>query len=113
MISSLLLGLIFGGAISFFTNSMRNDKYRIWRRRREHELVIVLFLGNYLCYLVAELVEVSSIFSIFVCGVVSGHYAKFNLKPKTRLYAGPVFKVHFSTLDGILRERRRAPGVRH
>jgi len=46
--------------------------------------VVLLFGCNYACYILTELCEFSSIFALFVCSVLSGHYAQHGLSPEAQ-----------------------------
>ena len=58
-----------------------------WARRLQEETLkpcAVLMMGNYACYIVAEILDFSSIFSLFVCALLCGHYAKHSLSADAR-----------------------------
>jgi len=78
LFASTALGLVFGVGISllfkYFT-AMREDVIKS----------SILMLGlNYVCYVVTEMVEMSSIFALFVCALCCGHYARYSLSPQAR-----------------------------
>lgn len=73
LVFSLLLGLGTGFAISYlFKANVSFTGYPI----KETALIL---LNGYLTYLVAEIVDLSGIISLFTCAIIMGHYAFLNI----------------------------------
>jgi sodium/hydrogen exchanger 8 len=82
--ASCVLGVVFGLALSFL---MKNTN--IYRNPTAEFLLVLLCA--YGCYLVAEIVDISGVISIFFCGIVLAHYNWYNLSKESR----------FATLHGF------------
>jgi NhaP-type Na+/H+ or K+/H+ antiporter len=54
---------------------------------------LLIFLYGYLGYIVAEIVELSGIMTIFCCGLAMAHYAKQNLSETSQHGSDLSFKV--------------------
>merc|ERR1712216_62241 len=79
--SSLAMGLAFGlGTSSLFKHakSLHQDVLRP---------TALLLLLNYTCYVLAEVCEISSIFALFLCALLCGHYAKHSLSEEARAFS--------------------------
>jgi NhaP-type Na+/H+ or K+/H+ antiporter len=72
-ICSILLGIFFGLLCSFTLKKVRT------LRKNPMRETLLIFLYGYLSYIIAELVQMSGIMTIFCCGLAMAHYAKQNL----------------------------------
>jgi len=79
--TSLAVGLFFGFGTSFMFRIATPLRFGVIK---PCALIVVL---NYLCYVVAEVLGFSSIFALFVCAVLSGHYAAHWLSHKARVFS--------------------------
>jgi NhaP-type Na+/H+ or K+/H+ antiporter len=70
---SVLIGACFGLGVSLFFK-----KFESYNEYPLRETAFIL-LSAYIAYSVSELLHLSGILSLFVCGVVMGHYAYHNL----------------------------------
>lgn len=79
--TSSMMGLIFGFSISYF--------FKIVEPLRKETIrpVTLIYLMNYLCYVLTELFGFSSIFALFLCALLCGHYAKYSLSHEAREFA--------------------------
>jgi len=75
---SPLLGVAFGALTSLVF------KHVNLHRHVPIEIALVVMLGAYLPYLLAELASLSAIVTIFVCGIMANHYTLRNLSARTR-----------------------------
>jgi sodium/hydrogen exchanger 8 len=50
-----------------------------------------MVLVSYLSYLVAELLHLSGIIALFVCGILMGHYVHLNLSAVSKMATGVSF----------------------
>lgn len=76
-IVSLLLGAAFALVVAFVLRRVNFSK------KPSNELILLLF-SAYSCYAVAELLHMSGIMALFVCGVMMAHYAWYNVSSITR-----------------------------
>lgn len=75
---SVIVGIIFGLAITFFFKKFVS--FRLYPVK-ETSLMI---LDAYLSYQVAEILNLSGIISLFVCGIIMAHYAFHNLSDESQ-----------------------------
>ena len=75
---SILIGVIFGLVSSFICKNVPTLKAHPARE------VFLILLVAYLAYVVAEMMELSGIMTIFVCGMVMSYYTLYNLSKKSR-----------------------------
>jgi NhaP-type Na+/H+ or K+/H+ antiporter len=71
LFTSLAMGLSFGFVTSLIFKYMRELK----AEDQVLKPVATMFLMNFLCYVVSELLGLSSIFALFFCALLCGHYA--------------------------------------
>lgn len=76
-IASIIVGSSAGLLCSLLLNRTPNI-----RENPERESGLVIMLG-YLSYIFAELLDLSGIMTIFVCGVVMAHYAWYNMSKES------------------------------
>lgn len=87
LVTSTLLGIIFGGLSAYITKRFRS--LRDWPSRETAMLLYLAWIG----YVIAELCDISGVICILVCAIVSGHYAMYNLSPPARIVSHNFF--HF------------------
>ena len=79
---SIIFGLLFGVIASLLL------KYsRFISERSVVETTMVFFLG-FLSYMIAELLNISGVISILVCGIFMSHYLFYNLSPTSQVATG-------------------------
>ena len=77
---SSALGIAFGLATSLLFKHGKVLQKEVMRP------VVLLFGCNYACYILTEICELSSIFALFVCSVLSGHYAQHGLSREAQMF---------------------------
>jgi NhaP-type Na+/H+ or K+/H+ antiporter len=73
LVVSILVGLVLGFAISFVFK-----KYESLNEHPTRETSIILIFA-YLTYCLSEILNLSGIISLFIYGVIMGHYAYHNI----------------------------------
>ena len=85
LFGSILLGVLCGLACSFFFKRTRIAK-------DTKRAVSVFALFAYGSYLIAEVLEMSGIMSVFFCGIAMAHYNWYNLSASARLVTAQTFQ---------------------
>ncbi|KAL4437948.1 hypothetical protein ABPG74_001119 [Tetrahymena malaccensis] len=78
LILSVIMGVTIGLLISYFFK-----KYQSFNNYPLRETSIIM-LSGYFSYLIAEIVGLSGIISLFCCGLVMGHYAYLNISEESQ-----------------------------
>lgn len=92
---SVLVGILFGLATAFF---LRRCFY-LARKHHAPSEVGVLMLMSFMAYYMSEASQLSAITTIFVCGIVGGHYSWHNLDD-----TGKILSMEFATMASDLCE---------
>lgn len=81
LLTSAALGLFLGCLVSIL--------FRQFRDLHEGSVkpTLLLLLCNYVCYVLAESIDFSAICALFVCAVISGHYALHSMDEKAQSFA--------------------------
>ncbi|KMT13565.1 hypothetical protein BVRB_4g083400 [Beta vulgaris subsp. vulgaris] len=85
LVTSTLLG-IFAGLLSAFVIK----KLYIGRHSTDREIALMMLMA-YLSYMIAELMELSGILTVFFCGVVMSHYTWHNVSESSRITSKHAF----------------------
>eukprot|EP00397_Hematodinium_sp_SG-2012_P035714 GEMP01038456.1.p1 GENE.GEMP01038456.1~~GEMP01038456.1.p1 ORF type:complete len:414 (+),score=49.68 GEMP01038456.1:245-1486(+) len=79
LFASGAIGLFFGLAISFISKFFSLDKFYVETN------TLIIFLGNYIVYVVADLAQVSGVLALFVSSLVCSHYAYHSLNADSQI----------------------------
>jgi len=79
LFSSTLIGLAVGLGIS------RLLKVNTGLNNHPTRQTIIIVLGCYVSYAVAELLDVNGVLSVFVCGIIFSHFAWHSLAPEAKI----------------------------
>jgi sodium/hydrogen exchanger 8 len=76
-VGSVVIGMAVAMACSFLLRRVNFSK------KPSNEFIIIFF-SAYMCYSIAELLHLSGIMALFICGVGQAHYAWYNISGVTR-----------------------------
>jgi NhaP-type Na+/H+ or K+/H+ antiporter len=98
LVLSMAVGLGFGLLLTFYFR---------WQKREEAQEgavqeVAMVMLTSYLCYLVAEMINLSGIIALFVCGVIMGSYCIRNLSGPAQRGTGLVLESLSYLAEGFI-----------
>lgn len=79
--TSSTMGAFFGFAISYGFRSFPSLQSGTIKPSA------LIYLLNYSCYVVTDLCGFSSIFALFICALLCGHYARYSLSEDARVFA--------------------------
>jgi NhaP-type Na+/H+ or K+/H+ antiporter len=79
LFSSTLIGLAVGLGIS------RLLKVNTGLNNHPTRQTIIIVLGCYVSYALAELLDVNGVLSVFVCGIIFSHFAWHSLAPEAKI----------------------------
>ncbi|CAE8598508.1 unnamed protein product [Polarella glacialis] len=96
LVSSSFMGICFGLAISLLFKHGKPLHHGVVKPS------VILLGGNYACYILSELCDFSSIFALFVCAVLSGHYAQYSLAPATRSFVHELAELLAYTAEAVI-----------
>ena len=74
-LASIALGAVIGTLCAVVTRWW-------WISGVIHAEILTMMTLPYMAYVVAEALEVSGIMSLFVCGMMMSHYARYNITPE-------------------------------
>eukprot|EP01130_Rhizamoeba_saxonica_P018672 TRINITY_DN941_c0_g1_i1.p1 TRINITY_DN941_c0_g1~~TRINITY_DN941_c0_g1_i1.p1 ORF type:complete len:1032 (-),score=219.18 TRINITY_DN941_c0_g1_i1:2873-5968(-) len=92
-VGGLLVGVLFGLLTSFIT------KYTSHIAAEEPFLILIMGI---LSFVIAEVLKLSGIVAILVCGMIQSHYADANINPRSRIATKFMIKTLSGTADSLI-----------
>ncbi|CAK0888088.1 unnamed protein product [Prorocentrum cordatum] len=84
LVTSSFMGVSFGFSVSYVF------KHSQWLHEEVVHPCALMLLLNYICYVLTEMCEFSSIFALFVCSLLCGHYAQTSLSEEAQEFADQI-----------------------
>jgi solute carrier family 9 (sodium/hydrogen exchanger), member 8 len=89
----MLIGLLFSLALTlYFKRAEHSDRQEVG----------LIMLTSYFCYLTAELLDLSGVIALFVCGIVMGSVCVLNTSPSAQRGIGLVFETTSYLAEGLI-----------